>query len=289
MRNKVAVLFTTFNGEKYLKEQLDSVLSQAGVEVIVYISDDMSTDKTKEIVTEYMVNYPNIILLPDDKKFKCAAKNFYRLIRDVELSDFDYVCFADQDDIWNKDKLICSMNKIKEHNVEAYSSSILAFWKSGKEKLIRKDYPQKKYDYLFESAGPGCSYLFKIDTFLNFKEFLTEKWEKCELVDQHDWLVYAYYRSNKHKWFIDSLPSLRYRQHEKNQVGGNVGFSAAIKRLLLMRSGWHLAEARKIANVLEHSPNKIDRKFMLTNLFQLRRRLRDCLVLGVVIVLGIYK
>lgn len=289
MRNKVAVLFTTFNGEKYLKEQLDSVLSQAEVEVIVYISDDISTDKTKQIVTEYMKNYSNIILLPDGKKFKCAAKNFYRLIRDVEFKDFDYVCFADQDDIWNENKLIRSINKIKEHNIEAYSSSILAFWESGKEKLIKKDYPQKKYDYLFESAGPGCSYVFETDGFLRFKEFLIKNWEKCELVDHHDWLVYAYYRSNSYNWFIDSWPSLRYRQHEKNQVGGNVGFSAAIKRLSLMRSGWHLAEARKIANILENCPNKINRKFMLRNLFQLRRRFRDCLVLGVVIVLGIYK
>ena len=83
------------------------------------------------------------------------------MIREVDFLDFDYVSLANQDDIWFSNKLQSAVLLIQFNNYDAVSSDVLAFWEDGREKLVKKSFPQKSYDYLFEVVGPGCTYVFK--------------------------------------------------------------------------------------------------------------------------------
>ena len=161
-----------FNGEEWIEEQLNSIFSQQDIEVNLFVSLDLSTDKTADILKNFKSKEPNLFMSPYGEKFGSAAKNFFRLINDINVENYDYVAFSDQDDIWQPRKIIKGIKAIQSHNSEAYSSDVIAFWPNGKKKLIKKSYPQKKYDFMFESAGPGFTYIFKIKPFLDFQKFI---------------------------------------------------------------------------------------------------------------------
>ena len=157
-----AVLLAVYNGMKYLEEQLQSILSQTGVNVTVFASVDISTDGSDKWLIQASEKDSRIIVLSAEERFGGAAKNFFRLIKDVDFSRFDYVAFADQDDIWNADKLHKAARIIQYSDYDAYSSNVMAFWSDGKVRLIKKSQPQRQWDYIFEAAGPGCTYLMSV-------------------------------------------------------------------------------------------------------------------------------
>ena len=92
MKN-VAVLLASYNGIKYIKEQIDSILNQDEVEVTIFISDDLSTDGTIDYLHNIYKDEKRLTYLNSNQKFGGAAKNFYRLIKDVNFSDFDYILY----------------------------------------------------------------------------------------------------------------------------------------------------------------------------------------------------
>ena len=212
----VAVLLSAYNGISWIEEQVASIICQKNTSIEIFISVDLSNDKTYEWCQDFAKENINIKVLPYGKKFGGAAKNFFRLIRDVDFSRFDYVALADQDDIWNSGKLHHAIRVIEKDDLDGYSSDVTAFWGNGREKLVKKSFPQKKFDYFFEAAGPGCTYVLKQQSVQTFKKFLIKNWEYVNLVELHDWMIYAYFRSQGMKWKIDSKPLMYYRQHENN-------------------------------------------------------------------------
>jgi rhamnosyltransferase len=247
--SKVAVLLATYNGSLWLPEQVDSILSQISVEVFLFVSDDRSIDDTFSYLSHLAELNPHIKILPGKVKFGSSGKNFYRLIQDVDISGFDFIAFADQDDIWEPDKLIHHIKLAREHLADGVSSNVIAFWSNGKEKLIIKSESQKKLDFLFESAGPGCTYLMTPWLVYKLREQLQNKYSLANEVASHDWLTYAVCRAYGHKWIIDSRPSVRYRQHQSNAIGANSGFIAKLARLKKIKQGWYRAEVIKICQV----------------------------------------
>ena len=99
---KVAVLMSTYNGEKYLREQIDSILAQEGVNVTLYIRDDGSSDSTIDIIKDYLKHNNKVKL--DIGKNMGVGNSFMQLVYDVG-DEFDYYAFADQDDVWYSNKL----------------------------------------------------------------------------------------------------------------------------------------------------------------------------------------
>ena len=299
MHKKIAVLLASYNGVKYIKEQIDSILNQREVDVTIFISDDLSTDKTIEYLQEIYKDFKNIVYLPSGSKFGGAGKNFFRLIRDVDFSSFDFISFVDQDDIWYEDKLIRAIKTIEEKQLDAYSSNVLAFWEDGKEMVINKSSSQARYDYLFEAAGPGCTYLLKKDLAIFLQKFICDNWEDVNKVELHDWFIYAFARENNYKWHIDEKPSMRYRQHTSNQVGANDGLKAKLKRLKKVFSSWYREEIIKIIKVLRLEnkykfSNYILNKSYLNNLlllkysFEFRPNKKEKLFLSLLILLGVF-
>lgn len=244
---RIAILLAAYNGAKYLQEQIDSILNQKDVEVTLFISVDPSTDGTEDFLEKTYGSYFQIIILENAGKFGGAAKNFFRLIRDVDFELFDYVAFADQDDIWYSDKLIRAVEMLTQTNSDGYSSNVLAFWEDGREQIVIKSQPQCQYDYLFEAAGPGCTYVMTQALASRIKSCIVKEWDNVQTVWLHDWFCYAYARANGFKWIIDEYPSMRYRQHSNNQVGVNKGLKAFSYRLKKVLFGGAMAQARDIA------------------------------------------
>jgi len=247
--NKVAVLLATYNGLNWLKDQLESLLSQQDVDITLFISDDCSSDGTFEHVTQLSKFDTRIIVLPKKERMGSAGRNFYRLILEVDLKSFDYVAFSDQDDIWNLDKLSRHVQLIKKHKAEAISSNVLAFWPDGHQKLIVKSQSQKKYDFLFESAGPGCTFLMTPWLVGRVKHHLITS-AAAKNVELHDWLIYAICRAHNKQWIIDAVPSILYRQHNANVVGANSGIRPGIARLKKIKEGWYRHQIALISRVV---------------------------------------
>lgn len=101
---KVAILMASYNGERYICEQIDSITSQTYSNWVLYINDDGSTDGTIDIIKEYISKYPDKICLSYNDSGKCGATgNFADLFQKVPQADWYVLC--DQDDIWPNDRL----------------------------------------------------------------------------------------------------------------------------------------------------------------------------------------
>jgi rhamnosyltransferase len=284
-KESVCILLATYNGHAWLVEQITSILNQTHTNLDIYISDDLSFDGSTQIIEQYITQHKNIFFLPHQGKFGSAARNFFRLIREVDLSKYSYIAFADQDDIWEPDKINLAIHSLKHRNTDGYSSNIVAFWEEGKRKLINKAQPQTKYDYMFESAGPGCTFVISKKVALELQKLIRQTREKIDGITLHDWFIYAFARSRGYKWYIDPTPTLNYRQHADNVVGANSGFKAMRARFSKLNEGWYLQQILLIAKSLgyEHASaltkimrlNVFDRLYLATFSYQYRRRLRD--------------
>lgn len=288
---KVAVLLAAYNGMAWIEEQLASILAQTGVNVTIYISVDLSTDGTENWCAEYASHHQNVFLLPAAGPFKGAARNFFRLIRDVDFSGYDFISFADQDDIWYPDKLARAVARLGADDIDGYSSNVTAFWSNGRRMLVDKAQPQVKWDHLFEAAGPGCTYVLKPALAEGFKKLVVDQWGRVQDVALHDWLCYAFARSHRFKWFIDPVPGMDYRQHQSNEVGVNSGLSSALKRVRKITNGWWLSQIHVVGALVfsdgESSdgstrPARYSPLSLLLNSAKCRRRRRDQLAFALI-------
>ncbi|MEG5265971.1 glycosyltransferase [Pseudomonas sp. JDS28PS106] len=281
---RVAVLLAAFNGVLWIEEQLDSILTQTNVDVSVFISVDTSSDWTEAFCESYAERHANVTLLPPSGRFGGAARNFFRLVRDVDYSVFDYVAFSDQDDVWHRDKLELAVARLKTDDFDAYSSNVTAFWPNGKRLELDKAQPQVRCDHLFEAAGPGCTYVLNRRLADAFKASLLNHWDHAQQVTLHDWYCYAFARNHGFRWFIDPTATMEYRQHADNQVGANTGIASFTARLRTITNGWWPAQVLLISqltdgnHLLPRKPGQSTRLLFLKLIFKAkacRRRRRD--------------
>ena len=225
----IYVLLAAFNGAPYIKRQLVSILNQTFKPSKILVNIDHSSDKTLSIVQEYANKNPEIQTLNTNRRFGSAASNFINLIINANLSDVDFIALADQDDVWKENKLERAIQKLQQ-GYDGYSSNVEAFWDGGRKKILVKNQPQKDFDHLFESAGPGCTFVMTKKLALSLQEFL-KGGQFNQLNNYHDWLIYSYAKSNGFEWYMDYYPSVEYRQHTANAFGANVGVKAFISRV----------------------------------------------------------
>ena len=296
MKIKSLVLLAAYNGEQFISQQLQTVLNQTNKPYKILINIDQSDDKTESIVQGFAKKNPEIQILNLNKRFGSAAANFINLIIYADLTDINYIALADQDDIWKEDKLEKAIQKL-EQGFDGYSSNVQAFWEDGQKKIIEKNQPQQKYDHLFESAGPGCTFVLKRELALKLQQFL-KNGRFNQLDNYHDWLIYAYARTQGFKWHIDSYPGVDYRQHSANVFGANVGNRAFISRVCRVLSGEGVDFAFRLIKELKEPGPFIKSLLPVTrmNLLRLafyakhcRRRTRDqvyfffaCILLAII-------
>jgi glycosyltransferase involved in cell wall biosynthesis len=107
----ISVCMTTYNGEKYIKEQLDSILCQLGEDDEVIISDDSSTDQTVNIIKSY--NDKRIKLFEEQKFFSPT----YNFENSLKYATKDFIFLSDQDDVWLPAKVATVLKYLKEHDL----------------------------------------------------------------------------------------------------------------------------------------------------------------------------
>lgn len=294
----VAVLLAAYNGVAWIEEQLASILAQQGVEVCVFISIDLSTDDTHAWCEAYARHHPQIHILAPCGRMGGAAANFFRLFRDVDLSRFQFVSLADQDDHWRADKLQRAINCLQAGDHDAYSSNVTAFWPDGRKKLLDKAQPQVRWDYLFEAAGPGCTYVMNASLVDALKAKLSSHWEQLQSVSLHDWFIYAFARSQGFSWYIDTESGLDYRQHAANQVGANIGIASMWSRFKTIQDGWWFGQVFLISSILGHPWALLDvassqrrRVFLMLawHAAECRRRPRDRRLFRIICIIAAVK
>ena len=292
---RIAVLLAAYQGMKWIEQQVDSILTQEAVQLSLFISVDAGSDAAQNDGTLAWCQHlsdtrDNVVVLPFGERFGGAGANFFRLLEDVDFSEFDAVSFADQDDIWLSDKLKRAWHEISSGKCLAYSSNVMAFWPDGRELLVRKAYPQRRYDHYFEAAGPGCTYVFHQSVAVRLQRFIRANKALMQQVELHDWFAYAYCREQGIPWYIDEHASMMYRQHTSNQIGVNQGVRAYLSRLHKVAKKSYRKQVEALATILapELVTNVRSYRFRLRHALQCRRRLRDRFALLIMFLLFIY-
>ena len=119
----IAILMATYNGERYVKEQLDSLVRQDNDQWTLFIHDDGSSDSTPQILRQYADSHANIHVL-DYSPQGGAMKNFFSLLQRVEA---DYYMFCDQDDVWKEEKVSISLEEMKNMESQHKSKPVIVF------------------------------------------------------------------------------------------------------------------------------------------------------------------
>lgn len=303
---EVVVLLATYNGRRWLPEQLASILDQEGVRVRVVALDDESTDGTREWLVEQSAADPRVTVLPSRGSSGGSAPNFYRLVGLVPAPADGYLAFSDQDDVWLPGKLARHVGLLREGGHDGISGSVTAFSPNGARTLIRKDFPQRRFDYLTESPGPGSTFVLTPRLAALVAEQLGDEESPARRADFHDSLIYALARGRGWSWHIDGEPSVDYRQHDDNVMGSNTGVGSALERFRLIRRHWHrnqaVIHARAALRVaplaaregLEGMLALLEgrgiraRWALAAKAGQLRRRPRDQRIIGFLIAIGVW-
>lgn len=220
MKNpRVLVLMSTYNGERFLEEQLDSILSQEGVDVRLLVRDDGSKDNTCQIMSDYASKHQNIEFKPCENVG--FVKSFSELVKMAVFSDInaDYYAFADQDDIWMPKKLAtaCDVLATKDNSKpNLFTSNSMQVDAEGRELELFHKGPEPKFrkgNVLVFGTEQGCSMVFNrkaVEIYSEHEPTLT--W--------HDrWLYHICYFLGSVTY--DHRPLFYYRRHEKNALANH--------------------------------------------------------------------
>jgi rhamnosyltransferase len=238
-----------FNGSRWIDEQIQSILDQSDVDVTLIISDDGSSDDTRKKIQHYQKSDPRVTCIWPEKTTGSAAQNFLWLIRKMPLQHHSFVSLADQDDVWDRNKLSRGALAIASGCDAGYSCAVTAFWEDGQSLKLGQQDRQTGADFLFEGAGQGCTFLLAADFYCRVREFMLNHATETAAVHYHDWLIYALSRSWGLSWVFDKHPMLRYRQHASNDTGARYSVSGVHRRIGLLRDGWYAKQLQLIAKI----------------------------------------
>jgi glycosyltransferase involved in cell wall biosynthesis len=213
-RATVTVMMSTYNGEKYLRPQIESILDQDDVNVRLIVRDDGSTDGTIEIIKSYakankLEWYAGKHLGP--------ANSFMDLVYSVD-SEYGYFSFADQDDVWAKDKLAIALLELSKLDPKIpglyFSTATLTNANLEILGVSPSYYPISSIAGVFSAPTLGCTMVFNKCLLLLVRSFSPQR------VKMHDTWIHQVCYCVKGNIIIDSQSHLYYRQHSSNAAGG---------------------------------------------------------------------
>ena len=219
--NEIAILLATYNGGKYLREQLDSIFAQTYTKWHLYIHDDGSKDDTIEILKDYQSRFPNKITIIEGEPTGGAKNNFYFLLKRVESLLY---MFTDQDDVWLPNKIEMEVNawnqnkaddvpvlvftdlKIVNKSLDVISDSLWKYYKFNTEKI-------RMQSLILQNVVTGCTMLIN----KKLRDMMIA-YKNIENVPMHDkWAALIALQFGKMIRINDQ--TILYRQHENNAVG----------------------------------------------------------------------
>ena len=224
---KVAVLMSTYNGEKFLREQLDSILKQMGTEMEVYVRDDGSVDGTVSILAEYAHKHENIHYTVG--RNIGYANSFLSLFK--EIPDCDYFAFSDQDDIWKPDKVISAIKLLGNRKYDLYASNLLLVDEELNAIGI-KDFSNFRAtigSVMSRNRLAGCSMVFhrELAEYIHNKITLILGFNSIKY--GHDGYVLLFALLKGGKVIIDKKPHILFRRHSSNTSCSRSALSKRIK------------------------------------------------------------
>ncbi|MEY2194024.1 glycosyltransferase family 2 protein [Neobacillus sp. BF23-41] len=233
---EVIILLSTYNGDSYLSEQLDSLLNQSYTNWKCIIRDDKSSDNTLKIIERYIDKYPNYFTLLTDSENLGACKSFLKLFT---ASDGSYFMFCDQDDVWKKDKIFKTMLKMKEletrfsNEIPLLVHSDLEIVNQSLETIAPSMFTYQKLDsssrklnqLLVQNNITGCTMMINS----SFKSYITNS--NVNEIIMHDWWFGLIGAAFGQIGFVNEALIL-YRQHGANVVGAKkIDLMGTIKSL----------------------------------------------------------
>ena len=216
MQETIDVLLATYNGEKYIKEQLDSILNQTYKNIRIIISDDCSKDETQEILKEYE-NKDSRIELHMHEKNSGVVKNIEYLLKQVKSK---YYMLSDQDDVWLPEKIEKSLETLVQNNadlvfgdLEVVDKDLKTIYPSfGDFMLIHKYINSNRLNYIYNCVT-GCTVLAKKETI----EKIVPLPQKSKYLIHDHWIGLMTSIYGKIAYMPEKY--IKYRQHGNNQVG----------------------------------------------------------------------
>mgnify|MGYP005765515823 CR=1 FL=1 len=280
---KAAVLLATYNGSRYIEEQLNSLLAQTCSEFVCYIHDDGSSDRTLEICNRYATNYPEKFCLLNYPPTGSASMNFLSLLAYVDAAD--YYLFCDQDDIWLPEKFEKTMETMRKSEQENPGIPIVVFTD---QKIVDAElnvlsnsflnYTNKNYGklslktLLIEGFIPGCAMMINSSL-----RSLMLKCDDFNMIYMHDWWAMEVALACGGKTVFLNEPLMLYRQHDSNCIGVKkrtivdkaynqikqfTGGELSVKKKMHIRHGRELAKELLRLNEVTDSNRKIVQEYV---------------------------
>jgi len=232
----VAIFLCTFQGQHYLREQLDSFQQQSYTAWDLWTSDDGSKDGTHAILEEYQSKWGDKHLSIHYGPQEGFVANFLSLTCNANIQA-DVYAYSDQDDIWEPEKLTRAIDKL-----QTVASDIPAIY-CGRTRLVDKNNNDIGSSPIFKKApsfsnalvqniGGGNTMVFNHAA----RMLLSDIGEDVKVIS-HDWWAYMVISGCGGYVFYDTWPSLRYRQHEANLVGANSSWFSRWARIRMLWEG----------------------------------------------------
>jgi glycosyltransferase involved in cell wall biosynthesis len=232
---RVAILLATYNGAAFLNDQLDSIAAQTGVgRIDICASDDGSSDQTRTMLAFWQGRWTRGDFTVLDGPGQGYAANFRSLLTS-SAAGADYFAFADQDDVWDVDKLAAAIGKLASSTGPAlYLSRTRLIDESGKalgySPLFSR--PPGFRNAIVQSIGGGNTIVMNAAAF----GLVAESARRTAFLS-HDWWCYIICAGAGAKVIYDAEPHIGYRQHAGNVIGRNTGLAPRLKRLGLLLRG----------------------------------------------------
>ena len=217
----IAVLMSTYNGEQFVEEQIDSILAQQlEGELRLFIRDDGSTDRTSEIIRQYASEHNNVIFINDRQITNLGIQKSFLTLLDYAYhnTDSDFFAFADQDDVWKEEKLSQGLKLIaeadrNERGVLYYSNKTFV---DENLKLIREEnirFYDDIFEVLWKSLAFGCTMIFDH----KLAEVCLRHAPTTTIM--HDSWVFHIAKMTGSSIVFDPRSFILYRQHGDNTIG----------------------------------------------------------------------
>lgn len=225
---KVQILLSTYNGERFIREQLDSILDQDYLNIAILIRDDGSTDKTPLILEEYADKYKNITYYQGENIG--VIQSFFNLMKNADISA-DYYSLSDQDDWWIKGKITRAVKQLDSMNRDKpllYCGRTTLVDQNLKPLNVKMKPYKINPDFgnaLVENICTGCTTVINRNLLQLIQDHIPH------FTVMHDWWIYltaSYYG----EIYYDEKSYILYRQHGKNVMGSRSNYIDEFKMRL---------------------------------------------------------
>ena len=225
---KIQILMSTYNGEAYLRTQLDSIVDQTIKNKYLLIRDDGSTDETLDIIKEYANKFEWISYYQGHNIG--VRKSFMELVANAD-PQMDYIAFADQDDYWlpeKLDKAVEKMENMREDIPQLYCSDKTIVGKNLEDLDVTVSRFVKKSSFgnaLVQNICTGCTAVINNNLLVLLQHYMPI--DPDELI-MHDWWLYLA-ASCFGDVCYDENAYIRYRQHGNNAAGAMINKTSLLK------------------------------------------------------------